>query len=163
MPADICNEIAKFVGNSQFEILLKVYFDKTKSTDWHEQDGEAWIYHPYMNTKERIDLVNFDRNDRIYYVEHWPKTGLLSDNYTAQGGDAQSTTRLRSRLERTMVTWVCSQITWLTMTRFRKCKSVKVRNRHSMLLFVLKGWFTGLLLGESFDPEDMRRLIEIED
>jgi hypothetical protein len=159
MPSDICKEIAKMLGNSRFEILLKVYFDKTKSNDWHEQDGEAWIYHPYKNTKESIDLVNFDRDDRIYYVENWPKTGLLSDNYT-QTFPGQDPDMVRIRLERTMITWVCSQITWLAFQQVRKCSSRQVRNRLSKLLFVLKGWYTGLLLGESFDPEDIHRLIE---
>jgi len=159
MPADICNEIAKMLGNSRFEILLKVYFDKTKNTDWHEQDGEAWIYHPYKNTKESIDLVNFDRDDRIYYVENWPETGLLSDTYSQTFPD-QDAQMVRIRLERTMITWVCSQITWLAFQQSRNCSSFKVRNRLSKLLFVLKGWYTGLLLGESFDPEDMHRLIE---
>merc|ERR1712050_710862 len=39
VPTCIIQEIAKMLGNSRFDILLKVYFDKTKveEDDWHEQ------------------------------------------------------------------------------------------------------------------------------
>merc|ERR1712173_510492 len=165
MPTDCSNEIAKMLGNTHFEILLKVYFDKTKVAlaDWHEQDGEAWIYHPYDFQNTMLDLVNFDKDERIYYVERWPKTGLLCDNYDRHLPDqAQQLApgQIRNRLERILITWVCSQITWLSFKQIRNCHSKKVRNRLSKLLFVLKGWYTGLLLGESFEPHDMSGIVE---
>jgi len=57
------------------------------------------------------------------------------------------------RLERTIVSWLCSQITYVTFSHIRDTHSAIVKKALNRLLFVLKGWYTGLLLGESFDPE----------
>lgn len=154
MPLDCSNVIAKMLGSNQFEVILKVYFDKTKAkaNDWHEQDGEAWLYHPEVNTGNRRDLVNFDREARIYYVENWPTTGMLcEDDYQGQF-PAIPPEEVTDKLERIMITWVCSQITWLAFNKVRNLSSKMATKRLSKLLFVLKGWYTGLLLGESFDP-----------
>jgi len=96
---------------------------------------------------DRRDLVNFDSTERIYYVEDWPVTGLLCGNYSEYSMIEVE------RLERTVVSWLCSQITFLAFEKVRDTKSTKVKKALNRLLFVLKGWYTGLLLGESFDPE----------
>jgi len=92
-------------------------------------------------------LVNFDTTERIYYVEDWPLTGLLCGSYS------QYSIAEVERLERTIISWLCSQITFLTFSSLRDTHSTKVKKALNKLLFVLKGWYTGLLLGESFDPE----------
>jgi len=74
-------------------------------------------------------------------------TGLLSGSYSQH-----SLTEVE-RLERTIVSWLCSQITFLAFEKLRDTRSTKVKKALNRLLFVLKGWYTGLLLGESFDPE----------
>jgi len=38
-------------------------------------------------------------------------------------------------------------------TNIRDTQSKKAKKALNKLLFVLKGWYTGLFLGESFDPE----------
>lgn len=151
VPDGICSYIADFVGDSYFEIKLTVYFDKTKA-DWNEQDGEAWIFH--KGEKDKIeDVVNFDKTDRIYYVENWPLKGLVV---------GQSETMQEARqviLERKLVTWLCCQIIWFVLGEnlsSAHCDSYIVRNAVKKLIFVLKGWFTGLLLGESFESDGIR-------
>jgi len=162
MPRDCSNEIAKMLGSNQFECILKVYFDKTKAsaTDWHEQDGEAWLYHPEAKTGIKRDLVNFDKEGRVYYVNLWPTTGILCEGDYAGQFPAIPHAEVTDRLERILITWVCSQITWLAFNKVRNLSSKKARNRLSKLLFVLKGWYTGLLLGESFDPVHLEDIIE---
>lgn len=146
LPKDCCNIIAGMLGSTRFDMKLKVYFDKVKDPDcWHEQDGEAWIYYKEGMRNIERDLVNFDTTERIYYVEDWPVTGLLCGSYNQPG--------LVERLERTIVSWLCSQITFLAFEKIRDTQSIKVRKALNRLLFVLKGWYTGLLLGESFDPD----------
>jgi len=148
LPKDCCNLIAGMLGSTRFDIKLKVYYDKAKDSDcWHEQDGEAWIFHNVGTACVRRDLVNFDSSERIYYVEDWPVTGLLCGTYS------QYTSREFERLQRTVVSWLCSQITFLAFEQIRDTKSTKVKKALNRLLFVLKGWYTGLLLGESFEPE----------
>jgi len=148
LPKDCCNLIAGMLGSTRFDIKLTVYFDKVKGSDsWHEQDGEAWIFFKVGTSSDALDLVNFDTTERIYYVEDWPVTGLLCGSYS------QFSMAEVERLERTIVTWLCSQITFLAFQNIRDTQSKKVKNALNKLLFVLKGWYTGLLLGESFDPE----------
>jgi len=74
-------------------------------------------------------------------------TGLLCGLYSQH-----SLTEVE-RLERTIVSWLCSQITFLAFEKIRDTQSTKVKKALNRLLFVLKGWYTGLLLGESFDPD----------
>lgn len=148
VPEEVCAIIADFVGDSYFEIKLTVYFDKTKD-DWNEQDGEAWIFHKGGRGKVE-DVVNFDKDDRIYYVEHWPLKGLV----VATDEDAPEEQIVS--LERKLVAWLCCQMIWLVLGENLSpnyCHSFVVRNAVKKLIFVLKGWFTGLLLGESFEPE----------
>jgi len=148
LPRDHSNLIAEMLGSTRFDVKLTVYFDKVKGSDnWHEQDGEAWIYFKVCSSNTARDLVNFDTADRIYYVEDWPITGLLCGSYS------QHSMVEVERLERTIVSWLCSQITFVTFSQFHDIRSAKVKTALNKLLFVLKGWYTGLLLGESFDPE----------
>lgn len=148
LPRDCCNLIAEMLGSTRFDIKLTVYFDKLKGVDnQHEQDGEAWIFYKVGTSDAAKDLVNFDTTERIYYVEDWPLTGLLCGSYS------QYSIAEVERLERTIISWLCSQITFLTFSSLRDTHSTKVKKALNKLLFVLKGWYTGLLLGESFDPE----------
>jgi len=98
-------------------------------------------------TNDRRDLVNFDMTEGTYYVENWPMTGLLCGNYSEYSMNEVE------QLERTVVSWLCSQITFVVFEKVRDTKSRKLKKALNRLLFVLKGWYTGLLLGESFDPE----------
>jgi len=149
LPRDCSNLVAAMLGSTRFDIKLTVYFDKLKDPDsWHEQDGEAWIYY------NKRDLVNFDTTERIYYVEDWPVTGLLCGSYS------QHLSREIERLERTIVSWLCSQITFQAFEKLRDTRSTKVKKALNRLLFVLKGWYTGLLLGESFDPESSNEMFK---
>jgi len=155
LPMDLCGIISEMLGNTKFIVNLKVYFDKQKREDWYEQDGEAWIFYPIGKSERRRDLVSFDQNERIYYVEEWPaSTGLLQGDYD----DAKTAQRMLSeevtteKLERTLVAWLCSQISFFTFSKMRRLQNGHVRAYMNKLLFVLKGWFTGLLLGESFEP-----------
>jgi len=72
-------------------------------------------------------------------------TGLICGSYDQPA--------LVERLERTIVSWLCSQVTFLAFEKIRYTQSITVRKALNRLLFVLKGWYTGLLLGESFDPD----------
>lgn len=148
VPRDCCNLIAEMLGSTRFDIKLTVYFDKLHGFDsWHEQDGEAWIFYKVGTSTDALDLVNFDTAERIYYVKDWPSTGILCGSYSNF-----SITEVE-RLERTVVLWLCSQITFLAFTNIRDTHSNKAKKALNKLLFVLKGWYTGVLLGESFDPE----------
>lgn len=148
LPRDCCNLIAGLLGSTRFDIKLSVYFDNVKGSDsWHEQDGKAWIFYKVGTSSNALDLVSFDTTDRIYYVEDWPVTGLLCGSYSKL-----SPTQVE-RLERTIVSWLCSQITFMGFTNIRDTQSKKAKKALNKLLFVLKGWYTGLFLGESFDPE----------
>lgn len=145
IPDGVCGIIADCIGDSYFQIKLTVYFDKRKS-EWSEQDGEAWIFHRGAKGKLE-DVVNFDKNERIYYVEDWPLKGLVVD--------ADEGVKLEG-LERKLVAWQCCQIIWFALGNQldpEQCHCMAVRNAVKKLIFVLKGWFTGLLLGESFEPE----------
>jgi len=155
LPRDCSNIIAGMLGSTRFDIKLTVYFDKMKDPDtWHEQDGEAWIFHNVGTTNVRRDLVKFDIAERIYYVEDWPLTGLLCGSYT------QYSVVERERLERTIVSWLCSQITFLAFQNLRDTQCTKVKKALNRLLFVLKGWYAGLLLGESFDPDSNNEMFK---
>lgn len=145
IPDGVCGIIADCLGDSYFEIKLTVYFDKRKD-DWNEQDGEAWIFHRGANGKLE-DVVNFDKTERIYYVEDWPLKGLVVD--------AEEGAKLEN-IERKLVAWQCCQIIWFALGPNldpKYCHCLAVRNAVKKLIFVLKGWFTGLLLGESFEPD----------
>jgi len=155
LPRDCSNIIAGMLGSTRFDVKLTVYFDKMKDPDtWHEQDGEAWIFHKVGTTNVQRDLVDFDTAERIYYVEDWPLTGLLCGSYS------QYSVVERERLERTIVSWLCSQITFLAFQNLRDTQCTKVKKALNRLLFVLKGWYTGLLLGESFDPDSNNEMFK---
>jgi len=98
-------------------------------------------------TNDRRDLVNFDMTEGTYNIEDWPTTGLLCGNYSEYSMNEVE------RLERTVVSWLCSQITFAVFEKVRDTKSRKLKKALNRLLFVLKGWYAGLLLGDSFDPE----------
>lgn len=151
-PDSISDIVTDFVGDSFFKVKLTVYFDKFKK-EWNEQDGEAWIWiNEYKNMRKepkQRDVVNFDKEERIYYVEDWPLKGLVLDASEASREDKN---------ERRMTAWLCCQIVWFALGQnldHDKCHSVSVRNMMRKLLFVLKGWFTGLLLGEPFEPKNI--------
>lgn len=149
VPVNIGDCIGDFVGDSFFKVKLIVYFDKSKQ-EWSEQDGEAWIFHRGKRNK-LIDVVNFDTNERIYYVENWPLKGLVVDS------DDVDPKKLED-YERKMIAWQCCQIVWFALGSNLNPKTshcVAVRNTTKKLMFVLKGWFTGLLLGESFEPDNV--------
>jgi len=150
VPECVCGVIADLVGDSFFKIKLSVYFDTTKP-EWNEQDGEAWIFHR-SERGEQEDVVNFDQDDRIYFVEDWPIKGLVV------GSDEKDTSVIENS-ERRLVAWTCCQIIWFALSQYldpKICHSVEVRNMTKKLMFVLKGWFTGLLLGESFEPQQVQ-------
>jgi len=151
-PDSISDIVTDFVGDSFFKVKLTVYFDKFKK-EWNEQDGEAWIWiNEYKNMRKepkQRDVVNFDKEERIYYVEDWPLKGLVLDASESSREDKN---------ERRMTAWLCCQIVWFALGQnldHEKCHSVSVRNMMRKLLFVLKGWFTGLLLGEPFEPKNI--------
>jgi len=152
VPLPVNDIIADYVGDSYFRVKLTVYFDKAKP-EWNEQDGEAWIW---INdgSKQNVekDVVYFDKTERIYFVEHWPLKGLVVGDYQEESDTAE-------KLERRMAAWLCSQIMWFTLGQNldpNNCHCMAVRNMMRKLLFVLKGWFTGLLLGEPFEPAHVR-------
>jgi len=151
VPSGVCSIVADFVGDSYFEIKLTVYYDKTK-TEWSEQDGEAWIFHRGSRGKIE-DVVNFDKDDRIYYVEQWPLKGLV---VATEDAPKEMSEEKLVTLERKLVAWLCCQMIWFVLGENLSpnyCHSYIVRNAVRKLIFVLKGWFTGLLLGESFEPD----------
>jgi len=148
VPDGVCGIIADYVGDSFFEIKLTVYFDKSK-TEWSEQDGEAWIFHRDSKTGKLEDVVIFDGEMRIYYVEDWPLKGLVVDSL-----DTTDKKHLEEA-ERRLITWTCCQIVWFALNKHISedvCHSALVRKMTKKIIAVLKGWFTGLLLGESFEP-----------
>lgn len=157
VPPGICYIMSDYVGDSFFEIKLTVYFDKSKD-EWNEQDGEAWIFHREENSNKSDkleDVVNFSPEERIYYVDNWPLKGLIVDSLE----NVDDTDEL-VLFERKLVTWTSCQIVWIVLSQLldgKKTKCVRVRNMTRKLIFVLKGWFTGLLLGESFDPPESLR------
>lgn len=151
VPSGVCGIISDFVGDSFFEIKLTVYFDKSKQ-NWNEQDGEAWIFHRDEQTGKLEDVVNFDGDQRIYYVDDWPLKGLIVDSLDTIRID------LLEKAERRLITWTCCQIVWFALNKHINkdvCHSAKVRKMTKKIIAVLKGWFTGLLLGESFDPPSL--------
>merc|ERR1712173_197903 len=108
VPPGVCYIISDFVGDSFFEIKLTVYFDKSKP-EWNEQDGEAWIFHRDERTGKLEDVVNFDGEQRIYYVDDWPLKGLVVDSL-----DTIDPKKLEYS-ERRLVTWACCQIVWFAL------------------------------------------------
>lgn len=151
VPSGVCGIISNFVGDSFFEIKLTVYFDKAKP-EWNEQDGEAWIFHRDEKTGKLEDVVNFDGEQRIYYVDDWPLKGLVVDSLNS------TQVEKLEFYERRLITWTCCQIVWFALNKHISkeiCHSAMVRKMTKKIIAVLKGWFTGLLLGESFEPPSL--------
>lgn len=146
----ICHIIAEFIGRSKFICDVQIYYKKSASP-WWEQDGIAKM--KYWSNGKYIDMIDFSAEDEVYYVRGWPKNSLVIDDYSGLNLPELEDETPQMHMERKFITSVCCQIIHICIWKTPAAQSCAARNVLKQISIIMKGWFIGVLLGESLDPD----------
>jgi len=146
----ICGVVAEYVGHSKFLCDIQIYYKKL-ATPWWEQDGIAKM--KYWSGGEYTDMIDFSPDAEVYFVQNWPDTNLVIDEYS--NGDQMGEETLHLMMERKIMTAVCCQIVHVCICKTPAPQSCAARNVLKQLSMILKGWFIGVFLGEGIYPDNV--------
>jgi len=149
----ICHIISEFIGRSKFICDVQIYYKKSASP-WWEQDGIAKM--KYWSNGKYIDMIDFSAEDEVYFVRDWPKNNLVIDDYTGIHPSELEDEAPHLHMEKKFITSVCCQIIHICIWKTPAAQSCAARNVLKQISMIMKGWFIGVLLGESLDPDKVK-------